>query len=358
MGYLRILAVSAIVSFTLVWGWVAAVPMAFMDAEYPSWRAKQIMVDRCDLGEVIVLGDSRAAADILPVRLPFRTANLAVGGGEAIEAAAILDRVLACPSAPRMAIISFDPGHFVRPDLFWERSVRFGLLSGSDILALREASRQVGDESVYGSNATTGLPTRVRDWLHKVRFPPFYFSSLAHGGLMFRWVRNQRRLETTLAARGQYYFGTDPGSDTVALDGHIAEFTPLPILDFYFDKLLAALDGRGIDIRFFAMPVNEATWNEVRPAVRDRFAAYLAHYERRYPHFRVVSDLMPHWPNRLFGDQFCHLNQEGAERFSAELAQRLQEAPPRTQNEAQKGWLRDTGPDASSKVAPISKRGS
>ncbi len=345
---MRVLAVSAIASSALVWTWVTAMPMAFMDAEYPSWIAKQIMLDRCDLGDVVVLGDSRAAADIMPVRLPFRTANLAVGGGGAIEANAILSRVLACPSAPRMVIVSFDPGHFVRPDLFWERSVRFGLLSGPDILALRRASRQEDDQSVYGSNAAT-LPTLVRDRLYEMRFPPFYFSSLIHGAVTFRWMRNHRLLEATLAARGQYHFGMDPGSDIVALDGHMAEFMPLPILDFYFNKLLAALDGRGIDIRFLAMPVNEATWNEVRPAVRDRFADYLTSYERRYPHFRVVPDLMPHWPNRLFGDQFCHLNPEGAERFSAELARRL---------EAQTGWLKDSSPDASPKAPSGSKRGS
>jgi hypothetical protein len=92
--------------------------------------------------------------------------------------------------------------------------------------------------------------------------------------------------------------------------------------------------------------------------VRGQFAAYLAAYERRYPHFHVAADIMPHWPDRFFGDMFCHLNPEGAERFSADLAQRLQDAPPSTQNELQKGWFRDTGPDASAKVVPISKRGS
>jgi hypothetical protein len=106
------------------------------------------------------------------------------------------------------------------------------------------------------------------------------------------------------------------------------------------------------------MPVNESTWRQVRPAMLDQFAAYLAAYERRYPLFHVVGDIMPHWPDRFFGDPFCHLNPDGAQRFSALLAQRLQDAPPSTQNEAQNGWLSETGRDASAKVRPISKRGS
>jgi hypothetical protein len=358
MRYLTTMALSAALSFGLAWVWVVAMPMTFMDAEYPSWLAKEVLLDRCDLGEVLVLGDSRAAADILPERMPFRITNLAVGGGEAIEAYAALSRTLQCRSLPRMVVISLDPGHFVRPDMFWERSVRYGFLSAADISALREASRQTGDWSVYGARRAEGLPTLLRDWLYQIDFPSLYFASLAHGRGFLRSAFNQRTLAATLASRGHYYFGTEPGSNTVALDGHLAAFAPLPILDFYFDRLVSELDRRGIEIRFIAMPVNQATWKEVQPAVRDQFAAYLAAYERRYPHFHVAVDLMPHWPDRFFGDMFCHLNPEGAARFSEELAQRLQEAPPRTQNEAQNGWLRETGSEASAKVDPISKRGS
>jgi hypothetical protein len=332
--------------------------MAFMDAEYPSWRAKELLLDHCDVGEAVILGDSRAAADILPLRLPFAATNLAVGGGETVEAYAAMTRALVCPRPPRHVLISFGPGHFTRADLFWERSVRYGFFNPADIAALREASRQTGDNSVYQPGRSGELPALLRDWLQLGRFPSLYFASLAHGGGFLRWSRNRQIMNETLAQRGHYFFGTQPGSDMVAVDGHMADFQPLPILDHYFGKLLALLDEHGIEAEFVAMPINEATWLEVRPDVREKFVAYLLDYAHRYPRFHVGADIMPHWPDRFFGDRFCHLNPEGAELFSAQLAQRLQDAPPSTQNEAQNGWLSDTAADASAKVVPISKRGS
>jgi hypothetical protein len=348
MAYLRVLLLSAAVSLGLAWAWVAAMPMAFMEPEYATWRAKQLMLERCDIGEAIILGDSRAAAGILPRRLPFKSANLAVGGGEAIEAYAALRRALACPSPPRLAILSFDPGHFVRPDAVWDRSVRFGFLSPADVGGLRDASISLGDLSVYDSYRAGGLPAVVRDELFRLRFPAFYFASLAHGGVFLRWPGNQARLRDALDSRGQYYFGLGQGSDVVAVEGHLDGFRPLPVLDHYFALVLALLDAHGIESRFVAMPVNEATWNRVDPVVPGQFAAYLAGFERRYPRFRVAAEIMPHWPDRFFGDLFCHLNPEGAELFSAQLAQRLREAPAVTL------WSGQTAPA----VPAVAKRGS
>lgn len=358
MRYLRVMALSGLISFALVWLWVATMPMAYLDPEYPSWRAKEMLLARCDLGEIAVLGDSRAAVAILPDRLPVRAVNLAVGGGEAIETLAQARRMLACPHPPKRVILSLDAGHFMQPDLFWERSVRYGLLDTDDLADLRRATRRTGDNSVYGERPMPLVPDTVRSWLVRADFPTFSFGSLTHAAGGLRWWRNQRILAATLASRGQYYFGTAPGSDAVALDGHLDAFRPLPVLDDAFGRLLALLDHRGIDTWFVAMPVNEATWLASSPAMRAEFLSYLRMYERMYPRFHVAADVLPHWPDRYFGDEFCHLNQAGAERYSAMLAQRLQAAPPSTQNDAQNGWFRDTGFAASFSEAPISKRGS
>src|ERR1041384_7356107 len=53
--------------FGLIWLWVVAMPMAFLDPEYPAWRARQMLLANCDPG-ILILGDSRAAAGIMTAR--------------------------------------------------------------------------------------------------------------------------------------------------------------------------------------------------------------------------------------------------------------------------------------------------
>ncbi len=346
--FLTLTGASAITLFGLVWLWVLFMPMAFLDPEFPAWRAKQTMLASCDLGALMILGDSRAATGMMPTKWRIPATNLAVGGGMPIEALAALTRALRCPVPPERVILSLDAIHFAEPDLFWERTARFGFLDGGEIAALRDISHALNDLSVYELRHTDGLPSWLRDAMVRVRFPSLYFSSLAKGGFFLRWPRNHAMFNTTLAARGQYFFGTAPGSATVAAEGHMRTFQPKPVLDWYFNQILQRLQSRGIPAVFIAVPMNESTARQVLPNVQTEFRAWLARYEARYPGFRVAGDTMPYWPDAMFGDGFAHLNPDGATRFSVGLGlclddpalttacvQRLQAAPPNTQNDAQ-----------------------
>ena len=298
-------------------------PLAYLDPEYPAWLAKERMLAACDVGSVLILGDSRAAADVMPARLPGRVVNLAVGGGEPIEAYSVLHRALACADPPQRIILSFDAGHFTRPDLFWERSVAFGFVGPAAVARLARVSARLHDWSVYRERRPPGLPSRLRAALYAVRFPVLYFAPLLHAGLFLRWWENRAALAAALAARGQYFFGTAPGSAVVAVDGHLHRFRPLPVLDWYFRRLLRLARARGIPVDFVAMPMNAATWRAVRPGVRAGFAAYLAACAAGDPDLHIIGPVMPHWPDRYFGDAFAHLNPAGARRYSAGFARWL-----------------------------------
>ena len=310
---------AAIVLFGLVWLWVLYAQMTFLDPEYAAWRAKQTMLERCDLGHVMILGDSRAAVAMMPARWTVSGANLAVGGGEPIEALAALVRALRCPSPPNRVILSFDAVHFTQPDLFWERTVPFGWVSAQEIATLKNVARSLHDPSIYASRDAGGMPPWLRDRAEQVRFPSLYFTSLMKAGLLLRWPRNHALYRDAMAAHGQYFFGTAAGSDVVAAEGKLTGFTPLPVLAWYFDQVLRRLDAAGIPALFVAVPMNEATARQVAPEVRTSFRAWLATYEALYPGFRVAGDVMPYWPDAYFGDGYAHLNPDGARRFSDSL---------------------------------------
>ena len=315
--YFRVMAAVSVLTFATVWLWVLAMPLAFLEPEYASWHAKQLLLERCDLGDVLILGDSRASVGIIPARLPVRATNLAVGGGEAIEALSVLTRALSCPETPRLVVISLDAVHFSRADLFWERTMRFGFLNAAELAELRDVSRGLGDFSVYEERHTDGIPSWLRDRLYLAHFPPFYFASLIEGRLLWRWWHNEAGLAASIAARGQYYFGVDEGSSVVAADGKLEAFTPLPVLDWYFNQIVSRLAERDIPAVFVAMPVNETTARAIRPEVQRAFAGFLAAYEARFPGFRVAGPVVRPWDDKWFGDGFSHLNPAGAERFSA-----------------------------------------
>lgn len=321
--YLGIQGAVAAGCFALVWVWLAVMPMACMDPEYPVWRAKLAMLRHCDLGDLLIVGDSRAAVDLVPSLLPVRATNLAVGGGMPVEAYIAVSRALACPHPPRRVVISLDAAHFVIPDLFWERSVKYGFAGLADLALLRRTAEQTGDASLDVPERPDGLAFWLRGWLYAARFPPLYAGSVLHSGLVLRWWQNHATYAATLAARGQYFFGRDAGSDIVAVEGHMPAFVPSPLLDRYFDRMLALLAARGIRADFVAMPMNEATAKQVRPGVRLAFAEYLAGYAARYPGFRVVGPVMPAWPDRYFGDGFSHLNPGGAALLSARFGRCL-----------------------------------
>ncbi len=315
--YLTWVAASACAFFAAVWIWVAAMPLAYLDPEYPSWLAKRQMLERCDLGEMLVVGDSRAAVNIVPALLGVRTTNLAVGGGQAIEAFVAVNRALACPVPPRRVVVSLNAGHFAKPDLFWERSVRFGFLNRAELADVLRTAQALGDASVLAPRHDDGLPPRLRGVLYAMRFPSLYFSGMLKGGVFLRLWRNQAGLEAGLASRGQYYFGTDPGSSAIAAEGALDSFVPLPVQDHYFNRMLALLASRAIPVDFIAMPLNRSTRARVPAAVERDYAAYLAGFEARFDNFSVVGPAMPDWPDRFFGDAFAHLNPPGAVLYSA-----------------------------------------
>ena len=198
--------------------------------------------------------------DIIPARLGVAATNLAVGGGEAIEAYAAVRRALACPDPPRRVVISFDAAHFVRPDLFWDRSVRFGALDHAE---LARAARRLRSAWATRPCWTRSTPTGCRAGCARCSMRRGFRASIStaccRAAWLLRWWDNRQPCAPAWRHAGNISSAPRAGSDVVAIEGHLDRFTPLPVLDAYFDRMLALLAARHIETDFVAMPLNAAT---------------------------------------------------------------------------------------------------
>ena len=305
----------------VVWTAAATLRDGFMPGEYAMLQTKQRLIGACALPGTVILGDSRAVAGFIPAEIPG-TINLAMGGMSPVELYYTARHLLACPQAPRRIILSLSIPQFLSADYYWVRSAPFGILTFGEMEDVRRRSRALGDDSLYGAAKVGDVDAILSDWLYAHDFPPFVAGAMWHAHLLGRLRSNRALSEATIQSGGQHLYGTDAGSDGVSIDGLHDRFQVSPLIDQSMRRMLALLAARGTQVLFMAAPMNRATGATVSAALREEFDAYLAGLAGEYRNFRIVGDPLPVWDDKWFGDT-THMNQAGAEVFSAHIAASL-----------------------------------
>jgi hypothetical protein len=318
--YLIVVLSIAAVLIGIVWIYTRSMPVAFMESGYPVTAAKQSLLSRCDLGDVVVLGDSHAEGSVMPLEMPAKTANLGLGALSPVEMYFVARKVLNCPNPPKLVldIHSLEAFSGVGEGL-WKRALRFGLVSFSDVREIGRQAGALGDPSLEKVNTNDGLTGLVRDLAYGYGFPSIYTSSLVAGRVFGRYQPNMELLGKISARRGYVEYPPFTGTAVVGSDAKIVRFAPPPLAEFYFDATLRTLTRAGVAVVFLTPPIAEATGAALQPGVADAFASYLQ------THAGQVSGVPPDrlgivlWPDRLFVDG-GHLTEEGARLFSRRLA--------------------------------------
>jgi hypothetical protein len=317
-AFLTWFLVAFAIAFGLVWVYVAVLPMAFLSRDYPLWIAKRTMLDECRLGSVAVFGDSRTLAATVPDAMPVPVTNFAMSGTSPIETYFAVRRALRCPTPPKLVVIAHGALKFASDSDYWNFSARTGFLDYSDMRAVDADAARLGDGEIGALRRGDQLSPGLRGALFAIRFPAFYFDSLVNSFVMARWQHNLTAMHEALLSSGHALFGTAPGSSEVAGDGLATAYATSPLIDLYFSRTVRLLAQRGVPVVVLSMPVNQATYVRMQPAVRQAFTAYLLEKAREFPNLRVVGPTAPCWPDRFFGDAW-HFNADGAAEFSAVL---------------------------------------
>jgi len=299
------------------WFIAADLGMGFLPAEYAIWKARHQLVADCKLSPTIILGDSRAAAGLLPSRIKGAT-NLALGGGTPVEMYYISKDILKCPRTARRVIISMSPGQAVSSSYFWDRTGLYGVLTFDDLEEIRLRSRALNDTNIYGPPKFGDLDAVIGNVLHAVDFPSYDTSYIIRHYVIGRLRDNRKVAAETLAANGQHYYGGENGSDGIADDAKLTRFVPSALLGEYFGRMLDDYEAHGIGVYFIGVPMNEATYDRMNPDVINGFQAYLVSLAAAHPNFKVIGSAVASLDNRYFGDS-THLNAKGAELVSQKV---------------------------------------
>ena len=307
-----------LVSFGLIWAYVAACPIAFLDRDYPLWIAKRTMLDECQLGSVAVFGDSQTVAGIMPQAMSIPVTNFALSGTSPIETFFAVRRALRCHTPPRLVVIAHGASKFTGDSDYWRFGARTGFFSYDDMHSVERDADRLHDSSLEDLQYGDHLLPWLRDWLYSVRFPTLYFNSLVHGYIAGRWRHNAAAYEDNLKSSGHALFGTAEGSSDIVPEATAREFKASPLIDLYFTRTLALLAEQHIPVLILPMPINHATYMRSQPQLRDQFAAYLQTQARSFDNVILSGPPITCWPDAFYGDAW-HFNAAGAEAFSRQL---------------------------------------
>lgn len=298
-------------------GYIEAFPERVFSETYGRWRAQLDFVARPGPGvEVLVAGDSRIHAAVLPERLGPAARSIALPGATAIETHALLRRYLAGHPPPRTLLLSLAPYHLERVDVFWGWTVKWKALDAAEAFAAFRRAESLGDP-VLGDPDRRSLALR---WARlRLNGVADYAPELRRSRLGLLGGRGAHATREVAAARGHAWYGTAPSSSEPNREaGDRDGFRPSPLLDAYLGDVLSLAADHGVRVVFAAMPVNRASWRALDPAFRDGYHRYLDRLAARHPEAELRGAL---WtlPDDHFGDA-SHVNPRGARLVSDWLA--------------------------------------
>jgi len=309
---------SALLSGLLLLGgmlaYVNMAPMNVLPYSYPMWTQafERARLDSDSTARMLILGDSRAKAGVIPALVDEQCVALTIPGGSPIDFYLLLSEYLQHNPAPENMAVIISPHHFHYPDLFWSYTVGFGYLKSSEFDSILQLDIQ-GDNEFLGNS----VAARARYFFQKNRFPHLYAGAIAGSLLEPRSQTNNEILNEARQANGHILFGTAGASDGRAYETDRRDFIVSDVEDSYFRKLLSLAEQHGITTEFVMAPINHASEEGITPIFREHFAGYINEIAADYPGMHFENS-WPVYDDIMFGDA-NHLNQEGAAQFSRSM---------------------------------------
>jgi hypothetical protein len=314
--YLAVFFTLAITLFVLAWIFTGRFRSYFLEPQYGSWQARLAMMDKCDVGDIAIIGDSRAGAAYQPPVLGANVRNFGFNGVTPVEQYFFINRMLACKSAPKMFVLAFSPRQFYDHRWFWVQSVAFGGLSAADLstIALNEKTNHW--KELYKGDFGAEPPPAVKNWLYLEHFPPFYFANML-GAIGDNRHRKAEAAKIETFQRGGAFImpGRLKCSVTPAEEAKETIFQVDAETNSYFHKEITAILARGSKVVVGPIPISQSTNEKLTDTFRSSYSKYIESVMHGHPTMGTLGDLFVVQDDCDFVDGI-HVNLAGAEKFS------------------------------------------
>lgn len=305
---LAIMPILAVIVYT------ALVPYGYMDTEYPTWKYTKDISQNSFSPDTIILGDSRAMADLIPANMDKSTVNLAVGGATSIEMYYTLNNYIKNNGIPDNVIILFAPFHYTIIDNFWTRTVYFNYLSIPDMSELYSYAEVTSSETLLKKGYKNDLLS------YRLRFPDKYLPALINSRFICRYGDNVSIYNNAVNNLGYGEFGTADGCSDLNYEtsyDRMHTTGDAVLLDVYMNRLLKLCQDNGINTTVAIPPMNKSSYDALNQSYVDDLTAYFNELSIKYPSFNIKKEI-PCYDDAYFGDS-SHLNNKGAIKFTSEF---------------------------------------
>lgn len=281
-------------------------PMWYMDEEYAMYRQQKDYVSKnTDNNRVLIIGDSRTKAGMMPDALSDGCYNLALGGTTPIEGYYTLKEYLTYHPAPECVVVAYAPMHYMDVDALWTRNIYFHVMNRADAHELFTLAAACEDhENILIENY------RLEYAMYQFYMPNKYCTALKNAAFIGRRQENVTKYEQVMEQRGHNFFGMANGSGDVNGEAKEQDFIPSDVITLYMQKLFDLCKEQGIRVIVEQLPMNETSRAMLTDDFKTHYREYMYELAVANPTVQIFGDFYM-YPNDYFGDA-DHLNETGA----------------------------------------------
>lgn len=277
----------------------------FLDSEYPKWKAKfDLIQENKDKDiDILILGDSRTMAGVIPKKLKGNTLSLTLGGGTPVESYLILEEVMNKKIRVKNLIIAISPYHYMVQDSFYTRSVYF------DLFDKKSLKKVIENDKKY----------KKQGYIEELSKFEYLKKPFLYGKQLFNYRKNKniKILEEIKLEKGHGFFGLAEESNEETFESGYKDFEVLPVHNFYMNELIKLAEKNNVNLIVEQMPLNEATFKNINKNFIINYNKYME-YLKEKNNLKSVNLNIWYMENKYFGDA-SHVNSNGANVVTANL---------------------------------------